>query len=130
MLSSKVSSSHQISSYQIKTSKLNEYINKLTLPYFNSFCQPFHIPFFCNIFDQHLFCCYENLIQLVHEKVIKVKKWLALNLPFTSLFSNVYLKFHLVKCNFFPTSAYNWLLIILVYIFCRLKRKIKSEEID
>ena len=127
LLSSKVSSSHQIPSYQIKTtSKLNEYINKLTLLYFNSFCQPFHIPFFCNIFDQHLFCCYENLFQLV----LKVKKWWALNLPFTSLFSNVWLKFHLAKCNFFPTSAYSWLLIILVYILCRLKRKIKSEEID
>ena len=51
LLSSKVSSSHQIPSYQTNTkSKLNEYINKLTLPYFNSFCQPFHIPFFY-IFD-------------------------------------------------------------------------------
>ena len=41
LVSSKVSSSHQILSYQTNTkSKLNEYINKLTLPYLNSFCQP------------------------------------------------------------------------------------------
>ena len=71
LLSSKVSSSHQIPSYHNNaTSKLNEYINKLTLPYLNSFCQPFHIPFFYNIFDQRLFCCYEKLFQPVHKRVI------------------------------------------------------------
>ena len=59
--SSKVSSSHQISSYQTNTTiKLHEYINKLTLPYLNYFCQPFHIPFFHNNFDQGLFGCYEK----------------------------------------------------------------------
>ena len=52
LLASKVSSRHQIPSYKTNTSnKSNEYINKLTLPYFNSFCQSFHIPFFYNIFD-------------------------------------------------------------------------------
>ena len=75
LLSSKVSSSHQIPSYQTNTKrKLNEYINKLTLPYFNSFCQPFHILSFYNIFDQCLFCCYEKRFQPVHNKVIKIKK--------------------------------------------------------
>ena len=54
--------------------KLNEYINKLTLPYFNSFCQSFDIPFFDNILDQRLLCCYEKLFQSVHKKVIKIKK--------------------------------------------------------
>ena len=68
------------------TSKLNECINKLTLPYFNFFCQLFHIPFFYNIFDQRFFCFCKKLFQLVHKKVIKIKKWLALNLPLTSLF--------------------------------------------
>ena len=58
--SSKFSSSHQIPNYQNNTtSKLNEYINKykikLTLLYFNSFWQLFHIPFFYTIFDQRLF---------------------------------------------------------------------------
>ena len=54
--SSKVSRSHQIPSYQTNTtSKLNEYIYKLILPYFTSFCQPFHTPFFYNIFEQRLF---------------------------------------------------------------------------
>ena len=39
LLSSKVSSKHQIPSYQINTaSKSNEYTNMLTLPSFNSFC--------------------------------------------------------------------------------------------
>ena len=33
-----------------------------------------------------------------------------------------------VKCNFFPTPTYNWLLLILVYIFRRLKGKIKNED--
>ena len=75
LLFSKVLSSHQIPSYQTNTtSKLNEYIYKLTLPYFTSFCQPFHIPFFYNIFDQRLFCCYGKLFQPVHKKVIKIKK--------------------------------------------------------
>ena len=75
LLSSKVSSRYQIPSYQTNTaSKLNEYINKLSVPYFNPFCQPFHIPFFYNIFDQRLFCCYEKLFQPVHKKVIKIKK--------------------------------------------------------
>ena len=62
-------------SYQTNTTrKLNEYINKLTLPYFNSFCQPFHIPFFYNnIFDQRLFCCYEKLFQPEHKNFIKIK---------------------------------------------------------
>ena len=32
-------------------------------------------------------------------------------------------KFYPVKRNFFPTSSYNWLLSIPVYIFRRLKRK-------
>ena len=87
LLSSKVSSSHQIPSYQTYTiSKLNEYINKLTLPYFSSFCQPFHIPFFYNIFSQRLFCCCKKLFQPVRKKVIKINKWLALKLPLTSLF--------------------------------------------
>ena len=86
LLSLKVSSSRQIPSYQTNTkSKWNDYINKLTLRYFNSLCQPFHIPFVYNIFDQHLFCCYEKLFQSVRKKVIKIKKWLALNLPLTSL---------------------------------------------
>ena len=49
---SKVSSSHQIPSYQ---TKLNEYINKLTLPYLNSFCQLPHIPFFYNIRSAFVF---------------------------------------------------------------------------
>ena len=75
LLSPRVSSSHQIPNYHTNTSKLNEYINELTLTYFNSFCQPFHIPFFRNIFDQHLFCCYEKLFfQPVHKKVIIIKK--------------------------------------------------------
>ena len=74
------SSSHQIPSYQTyTTSKLNEYINKLTL--FQFFCPPFHIPFFYNIFE-HLFC-YGKLFQLYMKKV------LALNLLLPSLFSNV-----------------------------------------
>ena len=109
-------------------SQLNEYINKL--PYFNSFCQPFYIPFFYNIFDQHLFCCYEKLFsQPVHNKVIKMKKWLALTLPLTSLFSNAQQNFCPVKRNFFPTLTYSWVTIKPVYIFRRLKRMIKSEEI-
>ena len=62
---------------------------KLTLPYFNSFCQSFHISFFYNIFDQRFHCCYEKFFQQVHTKVIKIKRLLALNLLFTSLFSNV-----------------------------------------
>ena len=76
LLSSKVSNRHQISNYQTNTtSKLNEYTNKLTLPYLNSFCQHFLIPLFYNIFDQHLFCCYEKLFfQSLHKKVIKTKK--------------------------------------------------------
>ena len=50
LLSSKVSSNHQIPSYQTNTTcKLNEYIYKLTYISFTSFCQPFHIPFFYNI---------------------------------------------------------------------------------
>ena len=87
LLSSRVSSSHQIPNYHTNTkSKLSEYINKLTLSYFNSFCQPFHIPFFYNIFDQRLLCCYEKLLfQPVH-KVIPIKKWLALNVPLASYF--------------------------------------------
>ena len=90
LLSSKVSYSHQIPSYHTNTtSKLNGYRNKLTLPCFNSFCQPFHIPFFYNIFNQPLFCYYEKLFQPVHKKVIKIKKWLALNLLITSLFFDV-----------------------------------------
>ena len=74
LVSSNVSSSHHTSSYQISTSKLNEYINKyinkLTLPYFNFniFCQPFHIPFFYNIFDQFLFCCYGKHFQMVYKQ--------------------------------------------------------------
>ena len=32
--------------------------------------------------------------------------------------------------NFFPTPTYDWLTIMPVYIICRLKRMIKSEEID
>ena len=60
--SPRVSSSHQIPNYHTNTSiKLNEYINKLTLPYFNSFCQPFNIPFFQTIFGRRLFCCYKKL---------------------------------------------------------------------
>ena len=91
LVSSEVSSRHQIPSYQTNTaSKLNEYINKLTVPYFHSFCLSFHIPFFYNIFDQRLFCYYKKLFQPIHKKVIKIKKWLALNLPLTSLFSNAW----------------------------------------
>ena len=91
LVSSEVSSRHQIPSYQTNTaSKLNEYINKLTLPYFYSSCQPFHIPFFYNIFDQRLFCYYKKLFQPILKKVIKIKKWLALNLPLTSLFSDAW----------------------------------------
>ena len=90
LLSSTVSSSHQIPSYHSNTTrKLNEHINKLTLPYLSSFCQPFHIPFFYNIFDQRLFCCYEKLFQPVHKNFIKIKIWLALDIPLTLLFSNV-----------------------------------------
>ena len=75
LLSSKVSSNHQIPSYQTNaTSKFNEYIYKLTLPYFISFCQPVGISFFYNIFDQRLFCGYEKLFQPVHKKFIKIKK--------------------------------------------------------
>ena len=53
--SSKISSSHQVPSYQINTtSKLNEYINKyinkLTLPSFNSFLPAIS----CSIILQHL----------------------------------------------------------------------------
>ena len=68
LLSSKVASSHKIPSCQTNaTNKLNEYTYKLTLPYFTSFCQTFHIPFFYNISDQRLFCCYEKLFQPVHK---------------------------------------------------------------
>ena len=42
-------------SYQ-QNKKLNEYISKLTFPYFNSFRQSFHFPFSYNFFDQRLFC--------------------------------------------------------------------------
>ena len=63
-----------VPSYQTNTaSKLNEYINKLTVPYSNSFRQPFPILFYYSIFDQRWFCCYEKLFQLVHKKVIKIK---------------------------------------------------------
>ena len=66
LLSSKVSSSHQIPSYQTNTaSKLNKYINKLTLPYFNSFCQSFHILLFLISV-----CYYEKLFQPVHKKTV------------------------------------------------------------
>ena len=88
LLSSKVSSSHQLPNYHTNTASC-EYIKKLTLPDFYSFCQPFHIPFFYNIFDQRLFCCYENFFQPKHKQFIEVKKLLALNLPLTLLFSNV-----------------------------------------
>ena len=75
LLSSEVPSRHQIPSYHTNTtSKLNAYINKLTSPYFNSFCQPFHISFSYNIFDQRLFHCYKKLFQPVHKKVFKIKK--------------------------------------------------------
>ena len=75
MLSSKFSSSHQITSYQTHTiNKLNEFINKLTLPYFNYFCQPFHVPFFYNIFGQRLISFYEKIFQPLHTKVFKIKK--------------------------------------------------------
>ena len=85
LLPSKVSSSHQVPSHQTyTTSKSNEYINELTLPYFGLFFQTFHIPF-----DQRFFCCYEKLFQPVHKKVIKIKKLLVLNLLHPSLFSNV-----------------------------------------
>ena len=41
-----------VPSYQTSTtSKLNKCINKLTLSYFNSFCQSF-IPFYYNVCDQ------------------------------------------------------------------------------
>ena len=75
LLSPRVSSSHQIPYYHTNTkSKLNECINKLTLPYFTSFCWPFHIPFFYNIFDQRLLCCYEKLFfQPVHKKLWKLR---------------------------------------------------------
>ena len=59
--SSNVSSRHQIPNFQTNTtSKPNEYINKLTLPYFNFSASHSIIPFFYNIFDQH-FCCFEKL---------------------------------------------------------------------
>ena len=79
LLSAKVSRSHQIPSYQTNTTSkfyeyINKYINKFTTPYFNSFWQLFHIPFFHNIFGRRLFCCYEKLFQQVHKKVIKVEK--------------------------------------------------------
>ena len=51
LLFSKVSSSHQIPRHHTNISKLNKYINKLTLPYFKIFCQPFHTPFFYKIFE-------------------------------------------------------------------------------
>ena len=51
----------------------NQHINKLTLLYFNSFCQPFYIPFYYNIFDQRLFCYYEKLFQPVRKNFIKIK---------------------------------------------------------
>ena len=132
MLSPRVSSSHQIPNYHTNTkSKLNEYINKLTLLHFNSFCQSFNILFFQTIFDRCFFCCYKKLFfQLVHKKVIKIEKRLALNLPITSLFSDAQQKFHLVKHNLFSRQTYNCLTIIPVYLFYWLKRKIKSEQID
>ena len=77
-LSSKVSSSHQIPSYQTyTTSKLNEYINKLTLPYFNSFCQAFYIQFFYNIFDQSFVM--KNFYNLFIKKLLKSRNdWLLI----------------------------------------------------
>ena len=79
LLSSKVSSSHQIPSCQTKATgklieNLNKYVNKLTTPYFNSFSQPFHIPVFYKIFDQRLLRCYENLFQPEHKIIIKIEK--------------------------------------------------------
>ena len=70
--SSKFSSSHQIPNYENNTtSKLNEYINKykikLTLLYFNSFWQLFHIPSLISV----CFCCYEKLFQLLYKKLLK-----------------------------------------------------------
>ena len=88
LLSSKVSSSHQLPNYHTNTASC-EYIKKLTLPDFYSFCQPFHIPFFYNIFDQRLSSCYEKLFHAADKKVIKIKKLLAPNLQLTSLFPNV-----------------------------------------
>ena len=62
VLSPRASSSHRIPNYHtITRSKLNEFINKLTLSYFSSFCQPFNFLFFQTIFDRHLFYCQENL---------------------------------------------------------------------
>ena len=84
LLFPKVPSNHQIGTQlsNQQTSKLNEYINKLTLPYFNSFCQPFHTKFYSNLFDQRLLCCYEKLFQPVHKNVIKNQDMIA-NLPLT-----------------------------------------------
>ena len=91
LLSSEVSSSRQIPSYQTNTTnKLNKYICKLTLPYFTSFCQPFHISLFYNIFDQRLFCCYEKRFQPVHKKLLKSRNdWLLIYrlLHYFSMFS-------------------------------------------
>ena len=130
MLSSKVSSSHQIANYHTNTvSKLNEYISKLLhlIAVLSAGHSIFHS--FITSLISVCFVVMKLFFQPVHKKVIKIKKWLALNLPLASLFSNAQQKFHPVKRNFCPTPAYNWLTIILVYIF-RLKRKIKSKEID
>ena len=59
-ISKSFKSSHQMHNYHTNTRnvvKLNEYINKLTLPCFSSFCQLFHVSFFYNLFGHRLFCC-------------------------------------------------------------------------
>ena len=71
LLSSKVSSSHQVPSYQTyTTSKSNEYINELTLPYFGLFCQTFHIPF-----DQLFFVVMKNFFNRYIKRLLKSRNY-------------------------------------------------------
>ena len=107
-----------LTSIPTQQSKLNEYINKLTLPYFSFSASLISVCFVM-----------KNTFSTGTKKVIKIKKRQALNLLLISLFSNAQQKVHPVKGDFFPTLANNWLTIIPVCIFHRLKRKIKSEEI-
>ena len=71
LLSSKVSTSHQIPSYQTyTTSKSNEYINELTLRYFGLFCQTFHIPF-----DQLFFVVMKNFFNRYIKRLLKSRNY-------------------------------------------------------
>ena len=67
------------------TSKLNECIKKLTLPYFESFCQPFHIPFYYNVFDQQ-FCSYKNFFNRYIKTLLKSKYDWLLIFPYFIIF--------------------------------------------